>query len=357
MTCRSWDIWVSEECLLWWAKGRNLPPLVTTSPPGTPRQVGGVPVAGALGQPTTSILFGGEVGDEVQSGGRLDLGAWLDRSRMIGLGGKLLILNGDSARFIADSPDGSTTLARPFYNALGGFEDAYLAAFIDPVTGPFSAGRVDVESTSDILGAESYLRVLAHRGCGFRIDLVGGYQFNRIDDGLTADTFSVALDPSGIFPVGTTIAINDVFDVHNEFHGGQVGLLGDFHYRCWTLKTLVKMGVGNMRETVTIRGSNTITLPGGSPITNPGGLLAQDTNMGTHQRDETAIVPAVDVALACQITSRTSLSIGYSCIYWNRVAMAGDQVDRAIGGDRPAFAFHGTDFWTQGVNFGAQFSF
>src|SRR5882724_3485002 len=29
-------VWGSAEYLLWWVRGQNLPPLVTTSPPGTP---------------------------------------------------------------------------------------------------------------------------------------------------------------------------------------------------------------------------------------------------------------------------------------------------------------------------------
>src|SRR5262249_13371755 len=60
-------VWVRGEYLLWWTKSSPLPPLVTTSPIGTP-----VGEAGVLGQFGTSILFGGEsVSDNPRSGGRV----------------------------------------------------------------------------------------------------------------------------------------------------------------------------------------------------------------------------------------------------------------------------------------------
>ena len=59
---------------MWWGKGTTLPPLVTTSPQGTP-----FPQAGVLGQPDTSVLFGNQLGGNgMQTGGRVTFGMWLD---------------------------------------------------------------------------------------------------------------------------------------------------------------------------------------------------------------------------------------------------------------------------------------
>ena len=56
--------WITGEYLNWSAKGDKLPPLVTTSPPGTP-----LAQAGVLGAPGTSVLFGDEsVNDRWRSG-------------------------------------------------------------------------------------------------------------------------------------------------------------------------------------------------------------------------------------------------------------------------------------------------
>src|SRR5436190_10489023 len=49
------SLWrVRGEYLLWWTNGNPLPPLVTSSPPGTPQNQ-----AGVLGTPGVQTLFGG----------------------------------------------------------------------------------------------------------------------------------------------------------------------------------------------------------------------------------------------------------------------------------------------------------
>src|SRR5262245_54300916 len=47
-------LWVGADYLLWRVRGDSLPPLVTTSPPGTPADQ-----AGVLSTPGTTVLFGG----------------------------------------------------------------------------------------------------------------------------------------------------------------------------------------------------------------------------------------------------------------------------------------------------------
>jgi hypothetical protein len=40
--CHQYDVWGSVEFLMWWGRGTSLPPLVTTSLPGTPQVDAGV---------------------------------------------------------------------------------------------------------------------------------------------------------------------------------------------------------------------------------------------------------------------------------------------------------------------------
>lgn len=66
--------WIELDYLAWTVKGDHLPPLVTTSPAGTP-----LGVAGVLGAPGTTILFGNSaVNDDWCSGGRVSAGYWFD---------------------------------------------------------------------------------------------------------------------------------------------------------------------------------------------------------------------------------------------------------------------------------------
>src|SRR5260370_38490640 len=61
------QFWVEMEYLAWSVKGDRLPPLVTTSPAGTPPAQ-----AGILGSPGTTVQFGdSSVNGGCRSGGRL----------------------------------------------------------------------------------------------------------------------------------------------------------------------------------------------------------------------------------------------------------------------------------------------
>src|SRR5262245_35359868 len=74
-------IWVDTEVLLWWMSGARVPPLLTSSPPGTPRSSVGV-----LGAPGTTILFSGNsINEDLRVGGRITAGGWLDEGQNRGL--------------------------------------------------------------------------------------------------------------------------------------------------------------------------------------------------------------------------------------------------------------------------------
>src|SRR5688572_5068687 len=112
--CRRYDTWGSVEFLMWWARGTSLPPLVTTSLPGTPQVQ-----AGVVGQPNTSILFGDELAtDKLQGGGRVTAGIWLDPEHNVAAGGRFFGLGGDTTRFALNSATGDPIIGLPFFNDL-----------------------------------------------------------------------------------------------------------------------------------------------------------------------------------------------------------------------------------------------
>jgi Putative beta barrel porin-7 (BBP7) len=109
---------------------------------------------------------------------------------------------------------------------------------------------------------------------------------------------------------------------------------------------------------------NTQITPGVGPVTNdPQGLLARQTNSGTYTRDAFTIIPEANFTLGYQINSWT-FSAGYSFMYWKDVAWAGDQIDTRVnlsnplvGDPLPEFRFRNTDYWLQGLSFGAEYTF
>jgi len=69
----SWRLWAGVEALGWAISGQSLPPLVTGSPTGTPRNQ-----AGILGAPGTQILYGDQtVNGNLQPGIRTYAGLFL----------------------------------------------------------------------------------------------------------------------------------------------------------------------------------------------------------------------------------------------------------------------------------------
>lgn len=113
-SCRS--MWADFDYLGFWVKGNHVPPLVTTSPIGTPQSQ-----AGVLGQPGTSILFGDQrLNTDMRSGGRITFGAWLVGD-VLAVEGNYYALGTETTNYNAVSvfSNGSTTdpiLARPYFN-------------------------------------------------------------------------------------------------------------------------------------------------------------------------------------------------------------------------------------------------
>ena len=344
--------WGSVEYLMHWSKGRSLPPLVTTGP---------VASDGVLGAQGTTVLFGDEsVADNIRSGGRLKIGRWLDCEANLGVVGVFMGMGSDTVSF-TDTPAGTPVLARPFFDVTTQLQDSNVISSPGTIS-----GTVDARTENDVLAAEIYVRRNVYRDCGYRVDLLGGYQFGRIDDALVINTHSTVINDPNI-AAGTLVDVFDGFDVQNEFHGGSLGLLAEVTEGRLTMEMLAKIGFGNMRQTASVSGASIFTPVVGNPVAGNGGLLALPTNIGTYEHNAFAVVPEAGVTFSYCVTGSIELSLGYSFIYWSRVATAGDQVDFGInptqitgplvGPARPGFEFLDEGYWVQGLTFGVTWQF
>ena len=130
-------------------------------------------------------------------------------------------------------------------------------------------------------------------------------------------------------------------------------------------------GLGDTHQEVRISGSTVFTNPGGAPVTQPGGLLALPTNIGNYSRDVFTVIPQININVGRQVTDRLRIFVGYNFMYWSNVVRPGDQIDPVVnptqlptstgpgtlvGPARPAFAFHDTGVWLQGVSLGLGYS-
>jgi Putative beta barrel porin-7 (BBP7) len=350
--------WMQGEVLLWWLRPGGLPPLVTTSPAGTPETS-----AGVLGTSGTSVLVGDQsVNGGVRAGVRATVGAWLDCDAHCGIEGYFLALNGQGRNFALTS-GGDPILARPVLNAATGLPDAQLVAFPGVVS-----GSVAVSSHSGgLLGAGALFR---HNLCCTpctRLDALVGYRFLRYDDDLNVDENLTPVGP--LFVPGTNILVSDRFSARNEFHGADLGLEAQRRRGPWSVDLLAKVALGNLRRDVTIDGTTVTSVPGVPSVVNTGGLLAQSSNIGRFRSDTFTAVPELGLNVGYQVTPRARLYVGYTLLWLPDMARAADQVDLTVNPGlippatgpalpaRPRFEQHDTGIWVQGLNFGMAFRF
>jgi hypothetical protein len=348
-------IWGGGEYLMWWHKPRGVPPLVTTSPIGTPDTA-----AGVVGQAGTQFLFGNdEVPNDQASGFRATAGVWLNRYQSFGFGSRYFELDGQGDSFSLAST-GDPILARPFFNVDPGInaQDSLLVAYPG-----ISEGSIEAVAETEIRGGDVFARCLLYAGYCNRLDLIGGYQFTEIEDLVQVSHNIVSVDGTTHGPVGTTIETVDRFLADNEFNGGSIGLMSEARDGRLTWSLFSKIAFGNMRQRLSIEGQSTTTVPGAGSATSDFGLLALPSNIGVLERDEFSIVPELTVAVAYNVTNLLQLSVGYNVIYWSDVVYASDAVDTTInptqitgglvGPNRPLFTFPDSrSFWTQGLSFG-----
>jgi hypothetical protein len=318
----------------------------------------GDPIPGALGLPGTVVLFGGSrVGEGDRSGGRFMLGHWFDEDHTCGIEGGYFFLGSRTDSFTATS-FGSPILARPFVDAITGTETTELVAGPGALAGTFTASL-----RSSLWGAEGNLRSNLWCGCNWFVDGIIGFRALGLNEDLNISENLLVLRGAG-----GTFQVSDQFNVHNNFYGGQLGLVSEWRRGRWSLDLKSKIALGSTHQVAQIDGATVI----GSPTTGvsafPGGLLAQTTNIGRYSRDVFTWAPEMGINLGYQFTPHLRGYVGYNFLYWSSVLRPGNQIDRAVnpnllapaipgGPARPAFTFNGSDFWAQGVNFGLEFRY
>lgn len=360
--------WLSGEALLWWLKGDHAPALIATGPFS-----GGGILAPGTG---ATVLFGGRtMEDDPQWGFRITAGYWLDCDRTLGVevSGFWLPKDTDTKSFTGTGAAGTPVLARPFINANTGLPDAELNA----APGLLSATKT-VRATSELSGFESNGLCNICCGCNGRVDALIGGRYLDLEEHLSINENVTVLPgiPAGLgfpFIAGNRISATDEFSTRNQFYGGQLGIQAELRRGRFFADLIAKCALGWTHETVDIGGVTTITTPAGAATQLRGGLLALSTNIGRRTRDQFAVVPEGTLNVGYQVTDHLRAFVGYDFLYWSEVVRPGGQIDTTInptfaptsvpfgaaptGPARPAFAWHSSDFWAQGFNFGIQLDY
>lgn len=350
--------WISAEYLYWWIKKGNLPALATVGP---------VEGQGVLGEPGTSVILGGSsLGDNSLSGGRFQGGLWLNCDQTCGIEAGYFFLAPHTDSFTATCPSGQV-LGRPFFNVNSGLQDAELICLPGISDGSF---RASLETSFQ--GGELNFATRLLRDCCLQVDFLGGFRVLSLEDNLSINE-SVRVAPGVPGFGGQTFHISDEFDAHTRFYGGQIGARGEFRSNRMWVNLMVKLGLGVSAEEMNIHGSTLTTAANGTRTANAGGLLALATNSGRFERQTFAVVPELGINFGYQVTEHLSAFAGYNVLFWSKVIRPGDQIDLALretniptsvnftpglpGTPPPAFSFHESSFWAQGITFGLNYRF
>jgi len=390
------QLYGGAEYLLWWIHGYSVPALVSVETPPSLTAVGqrGNVVTTTTTQTQSSttksvpasavaVLVGNDRlnGNDPYSGGRFTLGAWLDDCRQCGLEATFLFLGQRSQDFVISSAAfPGLALGRPLIRADTGGDYLELTALPGE-----SVGAIAIRSETQLWGTEVNLRTVLDRGCGYHVDLIGGFRYLDLHESLNiteASTETAVAAPGGYTSTlggaatasgGTSFLVADRFATRNQFYGGQVGASGEFFLADrLSLGGSAKVGLGWTHEVVEAAGVTTRTSPDGTVLQSQGGLLAVSSNSGRTTRDRFAVLPELTVGLGYWITPSLRASVGYNFLYWSDVVRPGDQIDTTVDLSRvpsfsahyyptvvpvrPAPLFRESDFWAQGINVGLEFS-
>jgi hypothetical protein len=359
-------LWVNAEYLMWWRKGSPQPPLVTSS-------LSTAANAGALGSAGTVLLYGNRNLDSpLHSGLRFSAGYWFDNDQRIGVDGSFFFLFSRSQHFTVGSA-GTPGIFRPFFR---------VNTLTDPDTGEVSpagpdaqivafpgrlAGKVMVDSSSRMFGADANVRTRLACDSWYRVDLLSGFRYVGLDETLRITEGLQVLEPPG-----GSIMLADQFKTENRFYGGQIGVDSQFRYGRWVFDARTKVALGWTHQIVDIGGATFNNNPTFGTSLQPGGLLAAPSNIGRYSQNRLAFMPEAGLNVGYQVTDNLKVYMGYDFLFLSSVVRPGNQIDQAVnttqlpradrsqrlvGEARPLFAFHPSDFWAQGLHFGVEFTY
>jgi hypothetical protein len=366
-SCRTY--WVTADYLAWGFKGNHVPALVTTSPNGTPQNV-----AGILGEPTTSVLFGdNRILTGIRSGGRITAGAWIVGD-IVGIEANYMTFGTQESNLQAEgifSGGGAgPILARPF-TAPPNTPSRVMLAFPNFVLASGAPANLDgfvrITGHSNLQSAGVDLkRMAAIDFCGDkRLFLTGGYRYLQLNEDLAIyDRITTNLTQLPLVGVTTHF---DQFRTFNQFNGGTVGLTSDIRRGRWVLESQAKVALGNMRQTVEVDGNTTLKVNNGPTQVFTGGVLTQQSNIGRFTRNQFAAIPEFNFKLGYQLSCNWRATVGYNFTWISRVARPGNQIDTLVsippvaGGAQPVatpvYLNNPTSIWMQGITTGLEYRF
>jgi len=329
---------------------------------------------GAIGQPSTSVLYGNSSVDfGMQSGARGAVGAFLDAGNRFSLElAGFFVLPGSQTYNIASDAGGNPVISRPIFNTALGAQGAFLNSMPEKI-----AGNLSIESKTEMMGLELNARYHAYLREQWHVDGLLGFRYLRLGERMRirehinpfTNDFLKFLGASVNAP--NSLEDDDQFRTVNDFFGPQIGARAAYEAKWFTVDGFFKVALGATREQTTINGTTTLITPAGNQVAN-GGILALPANSGTFGRTVVGIVPEFGVNLGVDLSQHVRLQLGYSFLMWNHVVRPAGQIDRnvnptqvpgsntfgpLVGPNAPGYRFNDEFFWTHTLRIGLDIHF
>lgn len=389
-------VYGSGEYLMWWFQGSPEPVPLVTAVPAALIPAGPTPFrVGSLADPNASVVMGArDIDTDRRSGGRFTLGTWLGENQRIGLEGNYFFIapTTTSQSIGANGAANSPLLSVPFFDVTGETTMGIPGQSARPIPSPpvfardfptaipgETTGLFTERLTSRLQGCEANALIgLTNpaNGSAFRLSALAGFRYLNLRESLS---FSTAIDAGPLGFPDVVFNSFDEFTTRNNFYGGQLGVRGEYLLNRIMLQAAIKVALGDVREQVQINGltqTNLILGPGTPILPYAGGIFAQPSNIGDHTRHVFGVLPEVDINVGYQVRDWARIFVGYNFLYLSNVVRPGNQINPSLnttripfntdpngpnltpaGPAQPAFSFHDSSFWAQGINFGIEFRF
>lgn len=313
--------WVSPTLELGWTEGARLPPLVRVGTGGP-------------------VVYGGrQLPAQFREGLGLTAGAWLDHCQTRGIDASFYYLSpaGHAAEIVSAGAPLMLPTAQGFF----------------PLTDPDAGfiGAFQTGLTTHYLTADVNYRHTLYCETDGRLDALVGYRYAHLGDQL--DLYGKRVGPGG-----EIVRFRDQVDAANDFHGGQVGLAGEYRMGDWYLGGSGTVAFGSVFTRTDLSGKFRV-----NGVVVPYGFYARPDVAGVREESRFAVMPVLRLTLGRQLTEHARVFVGYQFQYLNNLTRAGDVIDPTPSvpaadpllvqpSPLPRRDATASDFWAQSVNLG-----
>jgi hypothetical protein len=167
-----------------------------------------------------------------------------------------------------------------------------------------------------------------------RLDALAGYRFAYLQDELYLGNVP---DPGSDDYKLNRLAVT------NAFHGGQIGLAGEYRQEKWFVSGTAKMAFGAVISDISTTGFFT-----GTQGKNQSGGYSRLLALTDPHETRFGVMPTANLTVGRQVRDHLRIFAGYSFQYLNNVTRLGDVLDAT------ATTAKATDFWVQTINLGLE---